>query len=169
MARQIDLGGCQGQWLKVIARNPVSVCCDEALLICALRSVGVVLHPGFRFVILIDEVDGKPVTLHRWIVSARSKDNLYSTADLIKWWSDPAWQAANRTHEFAIACTVARNMGVVAAEVRETVPCVVVRHGSSEAHIPVNASPARRAHLIGQLEGRIALNVKFVEPEPQAA
>jgi hypothetical protein len=154
----------KGQWEDVRVRNPESVCCDVALMVCALRSVGVGLHPQFAFYAWREEIAGETVTMWRWVLAAKSSDGLYKTADLMKWWRDPAWGKANPKHEFAIVCAAMRNMGVQASEVRAQVPRVVVRRGEMEAHIPVNASPARRAHLLGKLEGKVAMNARFVEP-----
>jgi len=164
MPRQINDRECEGQWVKVIVRNPASVCCDESLMVCALRSVCVSLHPAFGFKILVIERDGKPETVWRWVLAPQSQDGLYHTAQLIKWWRDPHWLKANPRHEFAIVSASLKNMGVQAAEVRRTVSRAVVRRGRNEAHIPTTASPAYRAHLIGQLEGRIPLDEKFQEP-----
>src|SRR5204863_1412514 len=56
----------------VEARNPETVCCESALLACALLTVGVPEHPGFAFQIFEEEMSGpdgqpQPVTLWRWV------------------------------------------------------------------------------------------------------
>jgi hypothetical protein len=162
--RTLDLAACKGQWVKIVARNPASVCCEEALLVCALRSVGVTLHPAFPFAIRTEEIGGELVTTWRWLLAVASVDGLYATGDLLQWWADAAWQAANPKHEFALVCAVVRNMGVVAADVRATVPRAVVRQGRTSAFIPATASPARRSHLLAQLDGTIPVGTPFVEP-----
>ena len=153
----------EGTFHLVEAHNPETVCCPSVLLACALMTVGVPEHPRFPFTIQQEEIDGRPVTLWRWCFASRSVDGLYQTGDLIKWWNDKAWLAANRTHEWAIVRATLLNMGEVAWRIRNTVPRIVIRRGKSAAVIPANASPARRQHAINQLEGRIPLNVPFVE------
>lgn len=150
----------KGEWVEVRVVDAPSVCVEESLMVCALRTMCVALHPSpnFGFYSKIEEVNGKPRRVWRWILAARSADGTYETNQLRKWWNDPAWLAANPTHEFAMVCKVLRNMGVHAAEVRAKVPRNVIRRGKLAAHIPVTASPALRAHRLGQVEGKIPLN-----------
>ena len=153
-----------GKFVTVVANDPATVCCREALLATALLTVGVPQHPQIPFAISTQEIDGKPHTTWRWLFATRSACGTYATGDLIKWWDDTAWLAANPRHEWTQVRTTLLNMAEVARRIRETIPRAVIRRGTRTAHIPANASPARRAHLIGQLEGRIPLNATFVEP-----
>ena len=153
-----------GQWVPVEARNPASVCCDESLMVCALRSVGVKPHPQFAFSATVEEIDGAKLTLWVWVLAPKSSDGLYKTDQLIAWWKDAAWLKANPQHEFAIVVAALRNMGVQASEIRAKVPRLIVRRGRDQARIPMNASPARRKWLMDRLEGRIPMNTPFVEP-----
>lgn len=161
--------GKGGKFIPVVAVNPPSVCCEEALLATALLTVGVPEHPQFHFSIRTEENAGLIETRWQWLFGAHSANGQYATSDLIKWWNDRAWLAANAQHEWSILARSLRNMGEVARRIRETIPRIVLRRGDRTAHIPATASPARKAHLIGQLEGRIPLNATFVEPEPQPA
>lgn len=154
---------CKGKWHPVAIRSPQTVCCDEALMVCALRSVGVELHPGIPFRIYLVNVDGQPVTLWRWLLAPRSCDGKYDTLQLIRWWKDDAWRKANMTHEFAIVATALKNMGTQAAQMRGVIPRAVMRKGKVEAHIPANASPALRQFLLDKLEGKIPMHEKFQE------
>ena len=146
------------------AANPPTVCCPTALLVCGLLSVGVPEHPDFRLSITEEEVVGEPQTRWRWVLATQSADGFYLTSDLVKWWHDPAWLAAHPTHEWAIVRATLHNMAEVARRIRDTIPRIIVRRGLNAAHIPANASPARRAHLLGKLEGTIPLNAVFTEP-----
>lgn len=165
MSAQTEIDG-RGTFHLIEARNPETVCCPSALLACALLTVGVPEHPAFPFAIQQEEIGGQPVTIWRWCFADRSKDDVYSTGDLLKWWNDEAWLAANRTHEWAIVRATLLNMGEVAWRIRKTIPRIVIRRGKTAAVIPANASPARRQHALDQLEGRIPLHVPFVEPVP---
>ena len=148
----------------IVARNPATVCCPEALLACALETVGVPPHPRFAFAIETEEIGGAPQTGWRWLFGPASACGSYQTADLVKWWHDEDWLAAHPHHEWAILRRSLCNLAEVARRVRATVPRVIVRRGLTAAHIPANASPARRAHLLGQLEGTVPLSQSFTEP-----
>lgn len=160
----IDPETVKGRWVRIPVKAPQSVCCDESLMVCALRSVGVRLHPVFGFSKFVEESAGAPVTSFRWVLADRSVCGTYKTEKLIAWWKDAAWMKANPTHEFAIVATALRNMGAQAGEIRGRIARVVVRRGRDEAHIPVTFSPARRQWSIDRLERRIPLNTPFEEP-----
>jgi hypothetical protein len=159
-----DSNSAKGKWITIEVREPVSVCCDEALMVNALLTVGVPAHPLFPFSSTVETVGGKTVRRWRWVVGQKSADGKYMTKDLIKQWSDPAFRADPATSEWAIVCDTLRNMGVTASRIRERVTRVIVRRGRNVAHIPTNASPARRAFLIDKLEGRLPMNASFTEP-----
>jgi hypothetical protein len=162
----------RGTFHLVEARNPETVCCEGALLACALLTVGVPEHPAFPFAIFQEEIsrpDRQAVTLWRWCFAERSSDGIYQTGDLIRWWHDDAWLLSHPMHEWTILRRSLKNMDEVAWRIRSTVPKIVIRRGQTVALIPANASPARRQHALGQLEGTIPLNKSFVEPEPAAS
>lgn len=160
---------CKGRWLEVRARDPQSVCCEPALFVTALRSLGVPLHPAMPFRVEHHTAEDAPFVLWRWIVGERSRTNAYTTQQLAQWWQDAAWLKANPAHEFAILRAGLMNHFVLASELRSAIPRIVARRGRVEAHIPANASPARKQWLIDQLEGRIPVGEKLVEPEGSAA
>ena len=62
----------RGTFHLVEARNPDTVCCESALLACALLTVGVPEHPGFAFQIFEEEINAEPVTLWRWVFADKS-------------------------------------------------------------------------------------------------
>jgi hypothetical protein len=153
----------RGTFHLIEASNPETVCCESALLACALLTVGVPEHPGFAFQIFEEEINGEPVTLWRWVFADKSSDGLYDTGDLIKWWKDDVWLLSHPTHEWTILRCSLRNMAEVAWRIRSNVPRIVIRRGQNAAFIPANASPARRQHAIDQVEGRIPIGTPFVE------
>jgi hypothetical protein len=147
-----------GKFIPLVAINPTSVCCPEALLATALRSVGVPLHEAIPFKVT-QEGD---VTAWHWLFADSSTCGTYKTADLIKWWNSPEWLAANPKHEWAVVHRILSNHATCAREIRETVPRIIVRRGSQNfAEIPATATPEYRDHIIGQLEGRISANTPF--------
>lgn len=169
MLKQIDAAGMKGKWVRLVAVNPDSVCCETALLVCALRTAGVKLHPQIPFRHTVEKVDGKEVVRWTWLLAPRTADGATATGDLIKRWSDPAWLAANSTNDFAIQRAATWNMGVQAAEIREAIPRIVIRDGRNELQIPANASPARRKWLLDRFYKRIPMETPFVEITTEAA
>lgn len=163
--------GENGKFTLLCAVNPQTVCCPEALLATGLFTLGVPAHPRAPFTIEQEEINGALVTRWLWVFHAQTLDGKYRTGDLIKWWKDDAWLRAHPEHEWTIIRTALVNMGEVARRVRETQARTIVRQGNLAAHIPAGASPARRQHLIDQLEGRIPVGTKFIDPiaEEQAA
>lgn len=159
----MDLRGTKGQFVRVEAVNPQTVCCDAALLACALLCVGVPEHPMLRLEILEEEVKGVTVTRWLWLFQSRSACGTYQTTNLVSWWNDDEWVAAHPAHEWAVLRKALRSMAEVARRVRETVPRLVVRRGTLMAAIPRNLSAARRAHLLAQLDGTVAMDAPFVE------
>ena len=158
----------EGSFIIIEAHDPPTACCEAALLVCGLRTLGVSLHPSMPFRVSREEMsgpDGQRQTrvTWQWLLASTAADGV-PTGDLIKRWNDPVWIAANPTHEIAVVRAALHNMGIVAQEIREAIPRAIVRRGQLSAHIPANASPARRAHLLGQLAGTIPLNKVFVEP-----
>lgn len=152
----------EGSFLVIEARDPDTVCADAVLLVCGLRTLGVPLHPGMPFRITTQELDGQTVTLWQWLLGDKSADGV-PTGDLLRQWQDPAWLAAHPRSDLAIVRAALVNMATVAGEIRAAIPRVVIRRGALSAHIPANASPARRAFLLGQLDGTVALNAVFKE------
>lgn len=155
--------GDTGNYIPVVAQSPDSVCCEDALLSTALLSVNVKLHTEFPFASTIEE-SGK--RHWRWLFAPKSACGTYKTADLLKWWKSDKWHAENPAHEFAIVARVLRNHATNAKLVRGTIPRLRMVRGDRKVFIPENASPARRAHLLGQLEGTIPPGTKFVELSP---
>jgi hypothetical protein len=146
-----------GNFFPLVATNPQSVCCDEALLATALRSVGVSLHEAIPFKVT-QECD---VTAWHWLFSVTSKCGTYKTAQLVKWWRDAEWLAANATHEWAVIHRVLTNHATCAREIRETQPRIILRRGAVVVEMPANASDEYRAFIIGQIEGTIAQSAVF--------
>lgn len=146
-----------GKYRPLAVVNPASVCCPEAMLATALQSVGVRLHPAMPFKAV---QDGERCEWH-WLFEAKSQCGTYATQQLIAWWHDAAWLAANAQHEWAIVRRVLMNHADCAAMIRRTVPRIVLRRGDKAAEIPATASDEYRAFIIGQLEGRIPFNEQF--------
>lgn len=158
--RDLTLETCGGQWFSLVQRAPETVCAPLSLLVCALRSVGVALHPGFPFQKFSDE-NG---VFWRWMLADKSVDGIYQTADLVKWWNDEDWIAAHPTHEWRIVRSVLQNMAQQAREIRDSPTLCVIRRGKSEAHIPENATPEYRAHILAQIDGTLPLATPFTGP-----
>lgn len=165
----MDFRNCKGKFVRVEAVNPDTVCCDAALLACALLCVGVAEHPMLKLEITEEEVSGRAVTRWRWLFQPRSACGTYQTADLVKWWNDDPWVAANPAHEWAVLRKGLRSMAEVARRVRETIPRILVRNGALLACIPANLPGPRRRHLLDKLDGRIPVDAPFTEPSDTAA
>ncbi len=152
-----------GKFIPLVATNQQSVCCPEALLATALRSVGVPLHEAIPF----KATQEGDVSAWHWLFAASSKCGTYKTSQLIKWWNDIAWLAANPAHEWAVIHRVLTNHATCAREIRNTTPRIILRRGKQTAEIPATASDDYRAHIIGQLEGTIAANAPFTGNKSQ--
>ncbi len=159
MSQAVTIKG--GKFTPVVALNPQSVCCDDALLATALLTVGVPEHSHISFAV---EQDGD-VTRWRWLFAEKSACGTYATAQLVKWWKDAKWHAANPAHEFAIVARILRNHAEVARRIRTAVPRIIVRRGSASVHIPANASAEYRAHMLGILDGSIPASTAFTGPK----
>ncbi len=142
---------CGGTWLSLSVVNPDTVCCEESILFCALRTVGVEPHPAFA---IQKDVEAEKVTW-RFTFAHQSKDGLYDTGNLIKWWNSPEWLRQNPTHEWTVVKNALTNMARQALEIRQVPTYLLYRRGRDEARVPTTASPALREFRIGQLEGRI--------------
>lgn len=149
-----------GTFLSVVAENPQSVCCEEALLATALLTVGVDEHERIKFTATQDG------DTHRWLwlFAAKSRCGTYETAQLFKWWHDAEWRTANPTHEWTLIHRILHNHAEEARRIRGTVPRILVRRGSASAHIPADASDEYTAHIIAQLEGRIPMSEPYTGP-----
>lgn len=158
--------------ITVAAVDPQTVACPETLLAVALQTLGVagVKKQGRDCGFEIVEIPGERTTqvLWYWFFEPASACGRYRTADLIAWWKDDAWRAEHPTHELTLVHTVLQNMAEEARRIRDTEPRIVVRRGDLEARIPRHASPARRQHLLDQLEGRVAPGTPFQEPASAA-
>ena len=163
------LSGLRGKITRIVAVNPETVCCEQALLACALLSVGVREHPQFPFRIYNAELNGRTETRWLWVFTDQSACGSYQTADLVRWWNDDAWCKANATHEWAVLRAGLRNMAEIARRIRTAIPRNVITRGQLTAFIPVTASEARTKHFIGQLDGTIPFDQDFVEPQPTSA
>lgn len=160
----------RGKCVIVSARNPATVAVPEALMVCALLAMGVPQHPQLPFQILHLEENGAPIVLWRWTLKDKTKNGLYETEQLIKWWRDPAWFERNPQHEFAIVRHGLLWFAEHAKAVRASTPRAVIRHGLLEAHIPITLPADHREHIIGQLHGKIPKSVPYKSsPATQAA
>ena len=159
------LRSAEGKWVIVEARNPVTVFDDQAMLAMALLAVCVDQHPHFPFEILEEEPpagsDSPPIVRWLWAFAEKSRDGGYITAELIKWWSDPEWLAANPAHEWTTVRTILHCGAAVARAIRESEPREVHRRGDLQCHIPIHATPERRQWLLDQFHGVIPVGTPF--------
>ena len=159
----MSAAACKAKFVCVETSNPETVCCDAALLACALQCVGVAEHPLLKFEVLDEELAEKSVTRWRWLFQPQSACGTYQTADLVQWWNDDAWIASHPSHEWAVLRKGLRSMAEVARRIRETVPRLVVRRGALMAVIPRSLPQPKREHLMNQLDGTVPVGSPFAE------
>ncbi len=137
------------------AINPGSVVCPESILVNALTTLGIPLHPDPRFAYVDTREtlgDGTVKRVQQWALLTRSSDEKYKTAKLVAWWHDPAWLAANPTHELAILKVGLENMMRLAERIRKTPYVAVLRKGGRMAMIPSHLPPEKQAAAREKLE-----------------
>lgn len=137
------------------AVNPVSVVCSESILVNALTTLGVPEHPDKRFAYTDTRtaIEGGAVRrVLKWCLLSKSSDGVYKTQQLIKWWHDPAWLAANPTHELAILKVGLENMLRLANRIRLTPPIKTYRKGRHVAMIPTHLSAEVQTAALAKFE-----------------
>jgi hypothetical protein len=151
-----------GAYIAVVANDATSVCCEDAMLATALRTVGVPLHDNIPFRAIREE-SGKRQWV--WLFQAKSQCGKYETESLLKWWASADWHRANPDHEFAIVARVLRNHKITAETIRETPELLKLQREDRTVYFPVNASAAMRDHYIAIVEGRLPIAEPFTEPQ----
>jgi hypothetical protein len=151
-----------GEKVRVVilrAVNPKSVVCEESILFNALTTLGVPepSEPGMGYADFREVApDGTVHRVLRWTLLDASADGRYQTQDLIKWWRDPVWLAANPTHELAILKVGLENMLRLAERIAKTPYTQVLRKGRRQLHLPANLSPEKRTAALAAFEGAAA-------------
>lgn len=137
------------------AVNPESVVCPESILVNALTTLGIPLHPtpGMDYVDFREPTpEGGVRRILQWALLSKSADGVYSTNQVIRWWNDDAWLAANPVHEITVLKNGLGNMMRMAARIRNTPPTHIYRSGQRRAHIPENLSPEKREAALAKLK-----------------
>ncbi len=120
------------------AVNPASVVCPESILVNALTTLGVPLHPDPRFAYVETREampDGTVQRVLTWTLLATAADG-QETGKLIKKWRDGKWLAANPASELAVLKVGLENMLRLAERIRATPHVIVLRKGKKLAMIP---------------------------------
>lgn len=151
-----------GERLAVVivrAVNPKSVVCPEAILVNALTTLGVPLHPqaGMDYADFREAIpEGGVRRVLRWTLLAKSQDGKYKTTELIRWWNDADWLAKNPAHELAILKVGLTNMLKLAERIRSTPPMNILRKGRHQLLVPANLSPEAQQAALAKLEAAAA-------------
>lgn len=140
------------------AVDPASVVCPESILVNALLTLGVPLHPDPRFAYLEtrETINGKVRRVLQWTLLDKSSDGFYETGKLIEWWRDPKWLAANPTHELAVIKVASENLMRLAERIRRTPHVAVFRKGKRLAMIPSQLPEAAQREWREKLEAAAA-------------
>lgn len=136
------------------AIDPESVLCPESILVSALTTLGVPEHPDRRFAYTDTREslpNGAVRRILQWSLLTKSKDGVYKTNQLMKWWHDPEWLRANPTHELAILKDGLGNMMRLGARIRLTPPIEVYRKGRHLAMIPTQLPEEKQKEALAKL------------------
>lgn len=130
-----------GEQEKVVilrAENPASVVCPESILVNALTTLGVPLHPDPRFA-YVETREALPGSgIHRvltWTLLPAAADGT-ETKTLIERWTDKEWLTANPASELAVLKVGLENMMRLAERIAKTPHLIVLRKGKKLAMIP---------------------------------
>ena len=125
---------------------------ENILLVAALTALGVPFYESQPYLEAREIVHGEERITVTWCMETHTADNRWKTQDLIAWWHDVEWLAANEDHPLAYARAAARNYQRIMDGVKSSAPVGIVRKGSKFALIPFDATPERRKALLDSLE-----------------
>jgi hypothetical protein len=98
--------------------------------------------------------DGKPVRSVSWFLEQSDPKRVYRTAELYRWWRDPAWLAANPTHPLALLREYWQALQDAEAREKSALILAAITRGNRHLHLPLNTNldPERKAKLLELLE-----------------
>jgi len=125
---------------------------ENLALVAALTALGVPFYAEQPYLETREIVHGEERITVTWCMKTSTADGRFKTQELIRWWHDEAWLAANEDHPLAYARAAAVNYRRIADGVKGSAPVGIVRKGSKFALIPFDVSPERRKELLDSLE-----------------
>lgn len=117
----------------------------------ACAVLGVQLRPVNDFVEKRRMVNGKEVRHVSWYLEQASPDKTQKTNELLGWWKDPEWLAANPTHPLALLKEYWQALKDAKAHEEQTVPIAVVTRGKRHVELPYDIDPERKKQLLQML------------------
>ena len=125
---------------------------ETTALVSALFAMGIEPREKCPFIEVISEREpGKPRIRHTWALKAKSKCGRWHTEQLRKAWYDKAWLAANPEHPFAYARAAAIQHRHALAQLKNSVPQLLISKGGARVLIPADATPEERESLMSKL------------------
>jgi len=125
---------------------------ENTTLVAALTALGVPFYEQQPYLETREIVHGEERVTVTWCMETRTADGRYRTQDLITWWHDAEWLAANEDHPLAYARAAVANYRRIVDGVKSSAPVGIVRKGSKFALVPFDATPERRQALLDSLE-----------------
>ncbi|MCX6968199.1 MAG: hypothetical protein NTZ46_10575 [Verrucomicrobia bacterium] len=124
---------------------------ENTMLVAALVTMGVAFYDAQPYLETREIVNGEERRTVTWCLATKTADGRFKTRELIQWWRDAAWLAANPEHPLAYAKKAVANYQRLVDGVKSTAPIGIIRKGGKFAMIPFDAAPERRQQLLDSL------------------
>ena len=134
-----------------IVRETDAVCSQNTAMIATLVTLGVPFYKPQPFLETREIIEGQEKRTMTWCLHPKSTDGRFKTHELIQWWHDESWLAANSEHPLAYAKAAVANYQRLVAGTKSSVPLALIRKGKRFALIPFDATPERRQQLLDRL------------------
>jgi hypothetical protein len=142
----------QGEKLYQLADGESPYSSGNTLLIAALVAMGAQFSETQPYQEFREVIDGKAVRRVMWLLKEKTANNV-AVKDLVNWWRDAKWQAANPEHPLCyVKAALETYKQLVDVIIKKAIPCNIVRRGKQMVILPNNATPERRAELLKKLE-----------------
>jgi len=123
----------------------------NSIMVAALLTLGIPLHPEHGIREFREVVDGKPVRTIMWTLQPQSIGGDYDTVEAISNWQNAIWLEANPNHPLTFIKRAFDNHTRMVSHIKTSVPLAMVRRGKKVALIPMNASPTEKKRLLDLL------------------
>ncbi len=127
------------------------VCSENTAMVAALVTLGVPFYAPQPFLETRETLNEQEKRTVTWCLQTKSSDGRFKTRELIQWWRDEAWLAANPEHPLAYVKAAIANHQRFAAAMKTSIPLALVRKGKRFALIPLDATSKRRQQLLDLL------------------
>ena len=134
--------------LEAITSDPL--CTRNTVLFAALIALGI--PPELELCgEYVEKVNGRPRSTTVWRLAEKSVCGKYSTADMIKLWSDPAFIKNRPEHPMAYIKAAFENHSRAIDFIKDQGPIAVIRKGDKVGLVSKHTSEADKARILAGL------------------